>query len=106
LIAYNGLFNHLHTVTFFEFIYSYRQNRTSPYPDISSKETYDAFQKMKELNNRLNEDEIFDAPDEFTQDKLFNGNAVFLNYWILDEPTTASNIQKHYNMTILPGKNE
>jgi len=43
-----------HTTSLYEFIYSYRQNKTSPFPAINSKETNDAFLKMKELNNELN----------------------------------------------------
>jgi len=105
LIAYNGLFNSIHTISFFEFINSYRQNKTSLYPDIRSKETREAFLKMKELNNKLNKDGIFDMPDDFSQDKLMNGKAVFLNYWMLTgEISTTSKIL--YGMTILPGRNE
>ena len=44
----------LHTTSLYEFIYSYRQNKTSPYPEINSKETYEAFLKMKELYKTLN----------------------------------------------------
>ncbi len=43
--------------------------------------------------------------DDFTTNKLFNGKAVFLNYWYLSEPS-ASNIKINYDMTILPGRNE
>jgi len=43
--------------------------------------------------------------DSFTFNKLYDGKAVFLNYWIPGEPL-ASMVKKHYNMTILPGRNE
>jgi len=105
LIAYNGLFNSLHTTSFYEFIYSYRYNKTSPFPAMNSEETYEAFEKMKELNKELNIDGEFTMGDDFTVSKLRDGSAVFINYWILSDPL-ASIIKENYDMTTLPGRNE
>jgi len=44
----------LYITSLYEFIYTYRNNKTSPYPDIKSKETRNAFLKIKKLNNKLN----------------------------------------------------
>jgi len=44
-------------------------------------------------------------PDTFTINRFIDGNAVFLNYYITGEPF-ASYIKYHYEMTLLPGRNE
>lgn len=44
-------------------------------------------------------------PDDFTQNKLKDGKAVFLNYWMLTGEISNA-LKQHYNMTILPGRNE
>ena len=43
--------------------------------------------------------------DDFTQSKLMDGSAVFLNYWNMAEPSLTE-VKKHYDLTILPGRNE
>jgi len=43
--------------------------------------------------------------DEFSIAKLLDGNAVFLNYWIMIGGL-GDEVKTHYDMTILPGRNE
>jgi len=57
------------------------------------------------MNLIIKPDGIFDMTDDYTYGKLFDGKAVFLNYWMMTG-NISTEIKEHYDMTILPGRNE
>ncbi|KAL6600107.1 periplasmic binding protein-like II [Neocallimastix sp. 'constans'] len=99
-IAYNGLFSYteIGMCSLYEFIYSFRNNIDSPFPDIRSQETIESLKMMKTLKQEISSDEIFQKLEEFTEEKFDSGNFLFQKFWYCP--------WIHYNFTILPGKHE
>ncbi|ORX83189.1 periplasmic binding protein-like II [Anaeromyces robustus] len=89
LIAYNGLFSNDDHGTFstYEYIYSYRDSKDSPFPDITSQNAIDALEMMKKMKQEIASDYIFNANSYSTINNLMHyGSALFLKFWILAEP--------------------
>jgi len=42
-----------HTTSFYEFIYSYRKEKSSPFPQLNSQETRDAFKMIKKIKEKI-----------------------------------------------------
>ncbi|OUM68452.1 hypothetical protein PIROE2DRAFT_3912 [Piromyces sp. E2] len=68
------------TCSLYQFIYSFRKNSDSPFPDLSSKEAINALNTMKEITDALSIDYL--SEESTTIKRLVDGNALFLNYWI------------------------
>jgi len=87
------------SASFYEFINSFRENNTLPYPEIKSKEAIEALKKLKEMKGELGEN-ILKDPEGPIIPKLLYGvgnNYLFIRYFYM----------KHiplYKVTALPGK--
>jgi len=64
-----------------EFIFSFRESASSPFPNYKNDEVKRALEKLKEIMNELSSEEIFHWGDEETVERLKNGKALFLKYW-------------------------
>jgi len=105
LSEYNGLFSEKNAGSYFEVIYSFRNSTNSPYPDIKSKETFDAFKTVMKMKNKLSSGNEFNLLDVETVNKILQDSSIFLKFWVLAEPL-ASKIDANYGMAPLPGGNE
>jgi len=107
----------------YEFIYTFRENPDSPFPDIDSDEAKKALEMMEKIKkevassklkllfwiiflflidntnvsyfNLLFLDEIFESADDKTVERLYNDKYLFMKYWYLPS--------RNYAKTILPG---
>ncbi|OUM61738.1 hypothetical protein PIROE2DRAFT_12195, partial [Piromyces sp. E2] len=104
LMAYNGLFTNteIGTCSLYEFIYSYRKSKESPFPELLSQEVINALEMIKKMKNDISSDTQFQLPWGYTVGKLHedNANVLFLKYWYY------SNINPLFNVTALPGNKE
>ncbi|KAL6592058.1 hypothetical protein U3516DRAFT_569741 [Neocallimastix sp. 'constans'] len=104
IYGYNGLFGYNSVssmCSIYQFMYSYRDSKDSPFPEIKSKNSVNALKKFKEIKEKISSDEIYEADDEYTIDLLNRGdNLLFAVYW--------NSIYKfdEYDESILPGGNE
>jgi len=98
IIRYNGLFNEYSgSVSFYEFINSFRESNGSPHPEITSKETIEALEKLKEIKNEIGED-IFKNSDFLEFEILTTtGKGLFIN--CLHMPSLPI-----FKKTALPGR--
>ncbi|KAG4090271.1 periplasmic binding protein-like II [Neocallimastix lanati (nom. inval.)] len=104
LYGYNGLFNYYSVITMdsiYQFIYSYRDERNSEFPEITSKNSINALRKIKEIKEKISSDEIFKQNEEYTIKLLNEGNnLLFASYW------NSINEFDMYDQSILPGRTE
>jgi len=98
IIRYNGVFNdYTGSMSVFEFINSFRESNSSPHPELRSKTTIEALEKLKEMKDEIGED-IFKASDDLTMNNLFiTGEALFLRYFYNPHVSV-------YRGSALPGK--
>ncbi|ORX50630.1 hypothetical protein BCR36DRAFT_289100, partial [Piromyces finnis] len=103
LRAYNGLFNdNWNAKSFYEFIYSCRDTKNSPFPDIKSNSMKRSYEMIKKLMKDISSDEEFKSNDDYTITELLLGTSIFLKFWILAEPYN-SRVMSNYDISILPG---
>jgi len=85
LVGYNGHINYDSSIpSLYEFTHSFRDSNDSPHPPLKSQQTIDAFQKLKNIKEKISSDSIFRSSDAFTIEKIFAGGALFLRFWYLD----------------------
>jgi len=83
----------------YEFITSFKESNASPFPDITSKETYEAMKKIKEMKNVFGKEILNESEDGVVQ-ALLNGNGknfLFIRFFYM------LHVSK-YKATALPGK--
>ncbi|ORX76241.1 hypothetical protein BCR32DRAFT_271394 [Anaeromyces robustus] len=87
LVGYNGLFpdTAVGICSIYEFIYSFRDSVNSPFPDLESQTAVDALEMMKVIKNKISSDTLFSLNDDFTVMTLYNGNGIFIKYFILPD---------------------
>jgi len=105
LSEFNGLFSEKNAESYFEFIYSFRNSTDSPYPEVNSKETRDAFEMIMKMKNKLSSGTEFNLLETSTVKKIEEGSSIFLKFWIAAEPF-ASKAKKFYSLAPLPGGKE
>jgi len=100
LVYYNGLYDKQenYICSLYEFLYSYRNEVNSPFPDITSDEAVEALEKIKEIKNRISSDDEFRKEDMYTINALQSNNFLFLKYWYMPGVPVKS--------TLMPGKKE
>jgi len=102
LIGYNGLIpeteGSFQTVQ--EFIYSFRDKISSPYPEYNSKEALEALITLKKIKEELSSDDIFKSKEDYSISRLISGNAIFLKFW------TYRQVNPVYNISLVPGHKE
>eukprot|EP00833_Pecoramyces_ruminatium_P014442 jgi/Orpsp1_1/1188474/evm.model.d7180000065132.1 len=101
LIGYNGLFpdNENTVCSIYEFIYSFRNTKTSPMPEFNSKEALEALYKLDEVKNRVSSDATFKSDEFYNMQMIFGGNILFSTLWDgMDKVVTD------YKISALPGK--
>jgi len=102
LICYNGLFDDTDAglYSIYEFVYSGRNKVNSTYPGPEEKSFADSLKMLNRIKNEVSSNTIFSANENFTFNKLMNGKAIFLKYWLIGEPLLS---QLPYYITLLPG---
>ncbi|KAL6604136.1 hypothetical protein U3516DRAFT_815546 [Neocallimastix sp. 'constans'] len=103
LVAYNGLFDDSEEgiCSIYEFIYSCRKSINSPFPKLTGSASLNALHLMKKIKNEISSDKIFSSNEDFTIERLLDGNAIFLKYWFLFDREFKKN--DVYKMSPLPG---
>ncbi|KAL6631985.1 periplasmic binding protein-like II [Neocallimastix sp. 'constans'] len=101
VVGYNGLFSYTETGTcsLYEFIYSFRNSINEPFPEITSSEAIKALTMIKRIKDEISSDDIFQMDEQFTLDRIYEGNFIFLKLWYyayIDQ----------YKFTVLPGDKE
>ncbi|ORX51129.1 periplasmic binding protein-like II [Piromyces finnis] len=82
LSAYNGLFDISSGMcSIYEIMYSFRNQKNDPFPDLLSENAIKALEKIKEIKERISSDEEFQSVIPYTINKLMNGRSIFLKYW-------------------------
>jgi len=86
-------------MSLYEFINSFRKSNDSPHPELTSEETMEALDKLKEMKEEFGED-IFRAPDNLAVESIFfKGDALFVRYFF--NPHIPI-----YKASALPGQTE
>jgi len=100
LVIYNGLFGNSENgiCSLYEFLYSYRSDIDSGFPEITSIEAVEALEKIKEMKERISSDFEFQEEDMYTFTTLQGGNYLFLKYWNMNGMPMKT--------TLLPGRKE
>jgi len=98
LIGYTGLFfdddlNSLNTLT--EFIYSCRESKESPIPDLKSQTTVNALKLIKKIKEEINFGYIYQALR-----RLFDENTLFIKYYYIPY---FMQINSPYYISNMPG---
>eukprot|EP00833_Pecoramyces_ruminatium_P005016 jgi/Orpsp1_1/1179048/evm.model.c7180000067718.1 len=106
LIGYNGFFpDYEHGIcTVHEFIYSCRESYESPLPNLTSQTTVEAIKLLKRIKEEISSDEIFTQKSEYSENKLYNGEAIFIKHYkyfsmVIDDDSP-------YVITKMPGIKE
>ncbi|ORX57918.1 periplasmic binding protein-like II [Piromyces finnis] len=101
LIPYNGIFcdEEDGTSSLYEFIYSFRDNINSPFPDLKSKNTIDALKMIKQLKEELNLEDVFKQSKKLVYTKL-DGSILFFKFWYFNV------LSPLYSVDIMPGHTE
>lgn len=101
IVGYNGLFDgtEMGTCSLYEFIYTFRDEVDSPYPDYNSKEAIEALEMMKTLKEEIASDEIFKSSISYTYDRTSENKFLFVKAWYVPHKISA-------NFTLIPGKKE
>ncbi|OUM68442.1 hypothetical protein PIROE2DRAFT_3900, partial [Piromyces sp. E2] len=64
----------------YQFIYSFKESIDSPFPEFSSQEAIEALEMLKKIKCELSLE--YESQERYTIQKLMNGEALFLNYWV------------------------
>ncbi|ORX64985.1 periplasmic binding protein-like II [Anaeromyces robustus] len=100
LYGYNGFFpNGENSMsTFYQLLYSYRDDIDSPLPDIKSQNAIDALNKIKQIQNEISSELMFRSSETNTITALMTEKILFSFFW--------STIKiPNYTITLLPSKN-
>ncbi|ORX80129.1 periplasmic binding protein-like II [Anaeromyces robustus] len=85
LIIYNGAFGETEvgTCSLYEFIYSFRNKRESPFPELTDEVSIKALEKINEIKNEISSEAHFKLPYFIFAQKLYQepSSFVFLKYW-------------------------
>ncbi|ORX51131.1 hypothetical protein BCR36DRAFT_45873, partial [Piromyces finnis] len=65
----------------YEIIYSFRNEKNDPFPDLLSENAIKALEKIKEIKERISSDEEFQSVIPYTMAKFSSGRSIFLKYW-------------------------
>jgi len=100
VVRYNGSFNDYGgSMPLYEFIHSFREFNNSTHPDIRSKTTMDALEKLKQMKNEIGED-IFRGSEDDTVISLLTGQKyLFLRYFYIPHSDA-------FVGSFIPGKKE
>ncbi|KAL6613112.1 periplasmic binding protein-like II [Neocallimastix californiae] len=82
--------------SFYEYIYSFREKETDPYPKITNSEAVEAMKKLKKLKDELGEHGIRSNQNDINE-CLNSSNCLFVKTW-----NTAPHIG-NYTVSNLPG---
>jgi len=87
IMIYNGGFNlvELGFCSLYEFLYSFRKNETSPFPEITSDEAVEALEKIKEIMNKLSSASEFKSNEEYAIGNIHGRNYLFGKFWYMDD---------------------
>ncbi|ORX46582.1 periplasmic binding protein-like II [Piromyces finnis] len=101
LIGYNGYFSDVDNsiCSFYDFIYSFRNSKDSPLPEMTSQTAIKALNKMKEVKDNISSNDLYKANDQYTTMLMYKENILFAKYWDL------GNISG-YKMSPMPGDHE
>jgi len=102
IVRYHSSMNESNGSTaFYEFINSYRESNNSTHPYITSKETIEAMEKIKEMKNELGEAEFREGEDLVGAAIMFGTitNYLFIRYYYWGHVPL-------YRATALPGRKE
>jgi len=102
LVGYNGLLDdsEIGTCSIYEFIYTYRDHKSSPFPGLSSQNAEKALMKLKQIKNEISSDYIFKSDIYYTFESIFKKQFIFAKLWY------RSKFHDDYNYAILPGRIE
>jgi len=102
LVGYNGYFpdGESSMCSAYSFLYSYRDSKESPIPDINSKTAEEAFNKLLQIKTEISNDIIFKINEEYNIIMLIDESILFSNFWDFDHNVP------NYCMSPLPGKTE
>ncbi|ORX42187.1 periplasmic binding protein-like II [Piromyces finnis] len=102
LIGFNGYYPKGESTmcSAYSFLYSYRDSKESPVPEINSKTAEEAFNMLLKIKNELSNDEVFSIGEDNHIMMLYMGTVIFSNFWDFDHEVP------NYYMTPLPGKTE
>ncbi|KAG4087968.1 periplasmic binding protein-like II [Neocallimastix lanati (nom. inval.)] len=105
IIGYNGVFpnEELGTCSLYEYLYSFRDSKESPFPDLTSQNVKDALEKLKKIKEEISSDEIFIQGLKFSLEKIINKKLLFGKFWDFQY---FSNLMTSYSSSILPGNKE
>jgi len=87
VMYYNGLFDdkEMGFCSIYEYIYSFRNNGTSQFPEMTSDEAVRALETLKEIMNNLSSATEFQLNEEYTRDKINHEEYLFGKYWYMDD---------------------
>ncbi|ORY08029.1 periplasmic binding protein-like II, partial [Neocallimastix californiae] len=99
LVGYNGFFpkNENSVCSLYEFVYSFRDEKSSPFPHFDSETAYEALEKLVEVKNRVSSNDLFLADETHNLGLLFTESIIFISLW-------DGFAHPSYKMTVLPGK--
>jgi len=105
LVGYNGVFDESENsiCSLYEFIYSCRDSKDSPFPNIRSETTVNALNLLKKIKEEISSDDIFSSDINYSLSLLYSGKGLFIKFWIMPY-TFIANIP--YKLTVLPGIKE
>jgi len=103
LICYNGLFDDSEQglYSLYSFIHSCRDSYNSTYPNFQDQSFKNSLILLKKLKDETKSDDIFRSDENFTYMKLYDGNFIFLKYFIIGHNDIIT-----YPKSILPGMKE
>jgi len=101
LVGYNNLFtkNENSVCSLYEYVYSFRDKRSSPFPEFNSKQAIEALYELKHLKNTLSSNELFIADEGYNLGLFGSGSILFISLW------DGFNMP-NYKMSNIPGKIE
>ncbi|OUM58224.1 hypothetical protein PIROE2DRAFT_16567 [Piromyces sp. E2] len=101
LVGYNGLFPNGENAmcSIYEFIYSFRETKESPFPGFNSQTAVDALNILKKVKEKTSNDETFRSDEKYNLNMILSGNILFSTLW---DGMPLSD----YKETPLPGKNK
>jgi len=99
IIGYNGGFDDsdFGTISLYEFIYSFRESKDSPFPKLTSQTSKNALEKLKQIKEEIASDEIFKGEFAFSYKKWISNKLLFLKHYY------NLSLYDNYKVTTLPG---
>ncbi|ORX80889.1 hypothetical protein BCR32DRAFT_280131 [Anaeromyces robustus] len=99
IIGYNGSFpyNENSICSIYEYIYSFRKTKDSPFPGFNSDEAYEALNKLNEIKMKISSSDIFTSDIQYNVKLMLSNTLLFSNLWDVS-------FIPNYSMSILPGK--